>query len=112
MKIDSPNPNAGQLSGIPSPQDRVELSKAGQGQQAVGVSGVEGGGEKSKAAAAGASTDSAQLSGLSQLLRTQTEDTPERAAYLARLEQQVNAGEYNPKPADIARSLVDDLLMP
>ena len=112
MKIDSPNPNAGQLSGVPSPQDRVELSKSSQAQQAGAVAGVEAGAEKTKAAAAGAATDSAQLSGLSQLLRTQTEETPERAAFLARLERQVNAGEYNPKPADIARSIVDDLLKP
>lgn len=109
MKIDSPNPNAGQLSGVPAPQDRVELSKAGQTQQA---GGVEASGEKARAAAAGASTDTAQLSGLSQLLRTQTEETPERAAFLARLEREVQSGEYNPQPSDIARSIVDDLLKP
>lgn len=112
MKIDSPNPNAAQLSEVPPPQDRVELNKAGQTQQTGEVTGVEGSGGKAKAAAAGASTDSAQLSGLSQLLRTETEDTPERAAYLAKLEQQVSAGEYNPSPPAIAGSIVSDMLKP
>ncbi len=109
MKIDQPNPNAAQLSGIPAPQDRAELSKAAQTQQTEKIAAPEGEGVKSRAAAAGAATDSAQLSGLSQLLRTQTDDTPERAAYLNRLEQQVASGEYNPNPADIARGIVDDI---
>jgi len=109
MKIDSPNPNAAQLSGIPAPQDRVELTKAAQTRQTEKIAAPEGEGQKSRAAAAGAATDSAQLSGLSQLLRTQTSDTPERAAYLAQLEKQVASGEYNPEPADIARRIVDDI---
>jgi anti-sigma28 factor (negative regulator of flagellin synthesis) len=109
MKIDSPNPNAGQLSGVPSPQDRVELSKAGQTQQTEKVSGAESESPKARAAAAGAATDSAQISNLGQLLRTQTDETPEREAYLARLERQVASGDYNPNPADIARSIVDDI---
>lgn len=112
MKIDSPNPNAAQLSGVPAPQDRVELTKAGQTQQVEKVAAPEGEGLKSRAAAAGAATDTAQISGLSQMLRTENDNTPERAAYLARLEQQVAAGEYNPQPSDIARSIVDDLLKP
>ena len=112
MKIDSPNPNAAPLSGVPAPQDRVELSKAGQTQQTEKVAAPDGEGRNSRAAAAGAASDSAQLSSLSQLLRTQTDDTPERAAYLNRLEQQVASGEYNPNPADIARGIVDDILKP
>jgi anti-sigma28 factor (negative regulator of flagellin synthesis) len=112
MKIDSPNPNAGQLSGVPAPQDRVELTKASLTQQTEKIAAAKGEGQESRAAAAGAATDSAQISGLSQLLRTQNDDTPERAAYLSRLEQQVALGEYNPNPADIARSIVDDLLKP
>ena len=86
MKIDSPNPNAAQLSGVPAPQDRVELTKAGQTQQVEKVAAPEGEGLKSRAAAAGAATDTAQISGLSQMLRTENDNTPERAAYLARLE--------------------------
>lgn len=110
MKIDQPNPNAAQLSGIPAPQDRAELSKAAQAQQTGKIAAPEGEGLKSRAAAAGAATDTAQLSGLSQLLRTETGDTPERAAYLNRLEQQVASGEYNPNPSDIARGIVDDIM--
>ena len=105
MKIDSPNPNMGQLSGVPAPQDRVELSRTGQAQET----------EKTAAAgsaAARAGTDSAQISNLGQSLRLHTEDTPERTAYLARLQEQVDAGNYDPAPADIAGSIMDDLLKP
>ena len=108
MKIDSPNPNAGQLSGVPAPQDRVELSQASQTQQTEKLAASKGEGQESRAAAA----DSAQISSLSQLLRTQNDDTPERAAYLSRLEQQVALDEYKPNPADVARAMVDDLLKP
>ncbi|HZO54072.1 MAG TPA: hypothetical protein VFB63_15265 [Bryobacteraceae bacterium] len=111
MKIDSPNPNAGQLSGVPAPQDRVELTKASLTQQTEKIAAAKGEGQESRAAAA-AATDSAQISGLSQLLRTQNDDTPERAAYLSRLEQQVALDAYKPNPADIARAMVDDLLKP
>ncbi len=112
MKIDSPNPNIGQLSGVPAPQDRVELSRTGQTQETEKTGAAGGDGARSRAAAAGAGTDSAQISNLGQHLRMQTEDTPERTAHLARLEAQVQAGDYNPAPADIARSIVDDLLKP
>ena len=112
MKIDSPNPNAPQLTGTPAAQDRVELTKAGQAQKTDQASGTDGGGPKAKAAAAGAAPDLAQLSNLSHQLRTQTDETPERQVYLERLQKQVAAGEYNPQPGDIARSIVDDLLKP
>jgi anti-sigma28 factor (negative regulator of flagellin synthesis) len=112
MKIDSPNPNTPQLSGVPAPQDRVELTKAGQTQQTEKIAAPEGEGQKSRAAAAGAAPDSAQISSLSQLLRSQTDDTPERQAYLSGLEQQVASGQYNPNPADIARGIVDDIMKP
>ena len=112
MKIDSPNPNAPQLTGTPAAQDRVELTKAGQTQKTEKVEGAGEASPKAKAAAAGTASDSAQLSSLSHQLRTQTDDTPERQAYLERLQKQVAAGEYNPQPGDIARSIVDDFLKP
>lgn len=112
MKIDSPNPNMGQLSGVPAPQDRVELSRTGQAQETEKTGAAGSDGARSRAAAAGAGTDSAQISNLGQSLRLQTEDTPERTAYLARLQEQVDAGNYDPAPADIARSIMDDLLKP
>lgn len=98
MKIDSSN-HAAAL-------DSVQLSGAAQTQT------IEAG--KSKAAAAGAGagagTDQVALSNLSQALRTESEDTPERTAYLDKLSKLVASGEYNPDASGIAKSMVDDLV--
>jgi len=97
MKIDS-NHGAG--------LDSVQLSNTAQ------ATAVEASRGKAAAAGAGASagTDRVALSNLSQALRTESEDTPERAAYLDKLSKLVAGGEYNPEASQIAKSMVDDLL--
>jgi anti-sigma28 factor (negative regulator of flagellin synthesis) len=119
MKIDSTNQGAG--------IDSLQLSKAAQEQaagkaaeqqaaakaRATAAEPVEAVKAKTAAAGAGAgtaATDQVQLSNLSHALRAETEDTPERLAYLEELSRQVARGDYQPDSGAVAKKMVDELL--
>lgn len=54
--------------------------------------------------------DRVQLSNLSQGLRVEIEDTPERLERVAQLRDQVRTGAYQPDAADVSRKLIDEAL--
>mgnify|MGYP001489253156 CR=1 FL=1 len=54
--------------------------------------------------------DRIQLSGLSQALRVETENTPERAARVEQLRQAVQSGTYQVDAAQVSHKIVDDAL--
>jgi flagellar biosynthesis anti-sigma factor FlgM len=115
MKIDSTNQGAGpdslQLSKAAQAAGQTQAAEAAKAEKAAETGKAAGAG-KAKAAAAGAGYggDQVQLSNLSEALRAQNEDTPERVAYLEKLSRQVAGGEYKPDAEQIAKRMVDDLL--
>jgi anti-sigma28 factor (negative regulator of flagellin synthesis) len=124
MKIDSTNQGAGpdslQLSKAAQAAGQTQAAEAAKAEKAAETAKAEkaaeagkaAGAGKAKAAAAGAGYggDQVQLSNLSEALRAQNEDTPERVAYLEKLSRQVAGGEYKPDAEQIAKRMVDDLL--
>jgi flagellar biosynthesis anti-sigma factor FlgM len=54
--------------------------------------------------------DRIQLSGLSQALRVETEDTPERLSKVDQLREAVQGGTYRPDAAEVGKKIIDDAL--
>ena len=91
--------------------------QTGAGQKGAGV----GGAERSRAAEAlqagverteqrTPDGDRVQLSVLSNALRAESEDTPERLEKVQRLKDAYQAGRYEPDPTVVAKNLVDEAL--
>jgi flagellar biosynthesis anti-sigma factor FlgM len=54
--------------------------------------------------------DRIQLSGLSQALQVELEDTPERLAKVDQLREAVQSGTYQPNSAEVSKKLIDESL--
>ncbi|MCU0245066.1 MAG: flagellar biosynthesis anti-sigma factor FlgM [Bryobacter sp.] len=94
--------NDSNLNGI----DITSANNAARTQQAENQAAA-----KAKGAAAGAgASDTVQLSSLGSHLQSLDIESPERAARVEALAQQVQSGAYQPDAAQVSRSIVNELL--
>lgn len=95
MKVNDPNLPGMQSTGVGRAQ-QTEIA-AGRGKNVS--SGNAAGGD-----------DEVQLSRLSSQLRALSSESPERAAYLERLAEDVASRRYRPDALEVSRSIINDAL--
>ena len=107
MKVES-----GSGNGVrPSEAQHDVLDKVGT--EKAGLPGTGYGSSVRSAAAAGqGGTDRVSLSNLSQRLGEATAEGPERADKLEKLLLDVAAGRYRVEPRELAKTLVEEMLLP
>lgn len=81
-----------------------------RGRGAEGTKGVDGSGSRPRIDQKTADGDRIQLSSLSQSIRVETEDTPERTQKVSELKAAVRSGNYQPDLAEVSKSVVEDAL--
>ena len=102
MKVNDPNTTGVSQEGIGGAglQRAQQAERTGRQQ----VAGRSGGG--------GLSPDSVALSGLGSHIRTLSADSPERAAQLDKLGNDVQAGRYRVDAQQLSQHLIEDALKP
>ena len=95
MKVNDPNLPGIQSTGVGRAQQTDSTAGSGKTRDAGGVS--SGG-------------DEVQLSSLSSQLRALDSESPERAAYLERLSEEVASGRYRPDAQAVAGSIIEEVL--
>lgn len=85
-------------------------SGLGSTNRAGGTEGVNGSRSGGRTESTSSDGDRVQLSGLSQALRTEIEDTPERVEKVARLQEAVQSGTYQADAGVVGSKLIDEAL--
>lgn len=117
MKIhdQSPNPlgpgqagQAGQTSGARSPDSARSADKSRSSDRVGGADSLQSARGNQSTRSSG--PDQVQLSNLSQELRVQVEDTPERLERVDQLRAAYRTGAYQPEAREVSKSIVEDAL--
>jgi flagellar biosynthesis anti-sigma factor FlgM len=86
----------------------ANVGGTGAAQAANAVGGAAAAKAQPKAGAANTSTDEVQLSSLSEQIRAQNSNSPERAAHLEKLSAAIDAGTYRVDSTEISRNIIDE----
>ncbi len=94
MKVNDPNINGAVSSGVGRSQQVENTGRT----RAAGVYGSDAG------------SDRVELSNLSASLRAEDAESPERAAYVAKLKAEYDSGNYNPDSLEVSKRIVADAI--
>ena len=97
MKINDANVAGLASPGVGKAQEAEQGARLRQGRREEGAS---------------SSTDHVQLSGLSEALRGTQSESPERAAHVERLSQEVQSGRYHVDSVEISKSIIEHASTP